>query len=195
MTTPPPHPIDVSGLITAEYQYIAQTAAEAHADRARISSFYLIAVGSLVAALLGTQAFNGVQFTKLTTLLLCVLFSLLTFLGTSTVLQLGRLRVAWRDSMLAMNRIKELAIQHAPELNDVYLWKTGSLPKLDKKNSISFLQAIEVSAISGLMLGTAIFFFLLSFQQVASLWHLGVACICGVAMFFVELKLYKWCLN
>ena len=191
MTTPSEHPFDATGLLAAEYEYIAQTAAESHADRARISSFYLIAVGSLVAALFGTQIFEGEKFTPLTTILLSVLFSLLTFLGTSTVIQLGRLRVAWRDSMLAMNKVKEFAIKHMPELEDAYLWKSEYLPPLDKKNSISYFQAIEVSVISGLMLGAAIFFFLLTVWATGGVWHWVITIPMGIIMVFVELELYK----
>jgi hypothetical protein len=191
METPPTPPIDVNGLLTAEFEYISQTASEAHADRARISSFYLIAVGSLVAALLGTQVFVGGQLTKLTTILLSVLFSLLTFLGTSTVIQLGRLRVAWHESMLAMNQIKEYAIKHHPEIDEAFLWKTKSLPELYKRKSISFFQATEVSVISGLMLGAAIFFLLYTFEPSMYIAYLVIAAAFGIAMFFVELRLYK----
>jgi hypothetical protein len=191
MTTPSQSPIDVGGLLTAEFEYIVQTAAEAHSDRARISSFYLIAVGSLVAALFGTQLFDRVSFEPLTTILLSVLFSLLTFLGTSTVIQLGRLRVAWYKSMLAMNHIKEFAIKCNPELKEAYLWKTDSLPDLDKKDSISFFQAIEVSVISAIMLSAAILFFLLSIQPTLEYWHWLVAAPFGIAMCFVELTLYQ----
>ena len=52
-------PIELDELLAAEYNYIAQTAAQAFEDRARISSFYLIAVGSLIAALFGTQLFEN----------------------------------------------------------------------------------------------------------------------------------------
>ena len=47
-------PVELDELLAAEYDYIAQTANQANEDRARVSSFYLIAVGSLVAALFGT---------------------------------------------------------------------------------------------------------------------------------------------
>ena len=42
-------PIATDQFLTEEYEYIAQTAAQANEDRARVSSFYLIAVGSLIA--------------------------------------------------------------------------------------------------------------------------------------------------
>ena len=51
-------PIELDELLAAEYNYIAQTANQANEDRARVSSFYLIAVVSLLAALFGTQLFT-----------------------------------------------------------------------------------------------------------------------------------------
>jgi hypothetical protein len=50
--------VELDELLASEYDYIAQTANQANEDRARVSSFYLIAVGSLLAALFGTQFFT-----------------------------------------------------------------------------------------------------------------------------------------
>ena len=45
-------------LLQTEFDYIARTAFQANEDRARVSSFYLVAVGSMVAALFSTQFFD-----------------------------------------------------------------------------------------------------------------------------------------
>ena len=37
--------VELDELLAAEYSYIAQTANQANEDRARVSSFYLLAVG------------------------------------------------------------------------------------------------------------------------------------------------------
>src|SRR5512147_576021 len=100
-------PVELDELIASELDYIAQTAIQAHEDRARVSSFYLIAVGSLVAAMFGTQFFGPKFFSKTVDLMFSGLFILLTLLGTSTVMQLARLRAAWHESMLAMNQLKD----------------------------------------------------------------------------------------
>ena len=96
-------PVELDELLAAEFNYIAQTATQAFEDRARISSFYLIAVGSLIAALFGTQLFDPDQFTQSVKFMFSGLFLLLTLLGTSTVMQLAQLRSAWYESMKAMN--------------------------------------------------------------------------------------------
>lgn len=184
-------PVELDELIASELDYIAQTAAQANEDRARVSSFYLIAVGSLVAALFGTQLFDDGKFTQPVKFMFSGLFILLTLLGTSTVLQLGRLRAAWYESMLAMNQIKDFAMEQNPELVKAFRWTTKTLPAKYKKNSVSYFQALEVSLISGLMFGTSVFFFILAIVPTAGLLHWVAAVFAGIAMIFVQLAIYK----
>jgi hypothetical protein len=99
-----PLPIEFDELLAAEFDYIAQTAIQANEDRARVSSFYLIAVGSLLAALFSTQFFDPTSPSQTVNLMFSGLFALLMLLGASTVMQLARLRAAWHESALAMNQ-------------------------------------------------------------------------------------------
>ena len=147
--TPPP--IELDELLAAEFEYIAQTATQANEDRARVSSFYLIAVGSLVAALFSTQLFDLDKFTQTVKFMFGGIFILLTLLGISTIMQLARLRTAWYESMLAMNQIKDFAMQQNPELTRAFRWTSQTLPPKYKKNSVSYYQALEVALIGGLM--------------------------------------------
>ena len=185
-------PVELDELIASELDYIAQTASQANEDRARVSSFYLIAVGSLIAALFGTQLFDAEKFTQPVKFMFSGLFILLTLLGTSTVLQLGRLRAAWYESMLAMNQIKDFAMVQNPELVKAFRWTTSTLPPKYKKNSVSYFQAFEVSLISGLMFGTSVFFFILAIVPTAGLLHWVIAVPAGIFTIFVQLAVYKW---
>ena len=74
-------PIATDQFLTEEYEYIAQTAAQANEDRARVSSFYLIAVGSLIAAIFGTQFFDADFFTRGVKFIFSGIFLLLTLMG------------------------------------------------------------------------------------------------------------------
>ena len=47
-------------LLETEFDYIARTAFQANEDRAHVSSFYLVAVGPMVAALFSTQFFDKI---------------------------------------------------------------------------------------------------------------------------------------
>lgn len=183
-------PVELDELLAAEYNYIAQTANQANEDRARVSSFYLIAVGSLVAALFGTQLFDAERFTQAVKIIFSGLFVLLTVLGTFTVMQLARLRSAWYESMLAMNQLKDFAMSQSPELIKAFRWKSTTLPSKYKAGSVSYYQAIEVAMIGGLTFGAAVFFLQQAFYTVSPLtW--GIAIVFGVLTIFLQLVIYK----
>jgi hypothetical protein len=190
MSADNPIPVDFDELLAAEFDYIAQTAIQAHEDRARVSSFYLIAVGSLVAALFGTQFFDPNFFTPTASLMFSGLFFLLTMLGTSTVVQLARLRAAWYESMLAMNQLKDYMVSENEALARAFRWKSSTLPPKYKTNSVSYFQAIEVALISGLMLGAATFFLQEAFPPVRTLNWI-IAALLGALTIYFQLLLYK----
>jgi len=183
-------PVELDELLAAEFSYIAQTATQAFEDRARVSSFYLIAVGSLVAALFSTQLFDPDQFTKTIKLMFSGLFLLLTVLGTSTVMQLAQLRSAWYESMKAMNQIKDFAMQQNPELTAAFRWKTSTLPAKYKTGSVSFYQTLEVAMIGGLMFGASVFFFQQAFFKVGAItW---IVCLVSVLIATAtQMAIYK----
>lgn len=183
-------PVELDELLAAEYSYIAQTANQANEDRARVSSFYLLAVGSLLAGLFGTQFYDSGNLTVTVKLMFSGLFVMLTLLGASTVMQLARLRSAWYESMLAMNQIKDFAMSQSPELTQAFRWRTSTLPEKFKPRSVSFYQAIQVAMISGLMFGAAIFFLQQAIFFVSPLTWV-VSGIFGLLAIYVQLVLYR----
>ena len=183
-------PVEFDELLAAEFNYIAQTAIQANEDRARVSSFYLIAVGSAVAALLGTQLLDINSPSRTVNLIFSGLFALLTLLGTSTVMQLARLRSAWYESALAMNQLKDYMITQNTTLNQAFRWKTSTLPSIRKKDSISYYQALEVALISGLMLGAAAFFLQRAFLPIGFL-HWVLSGVIAIATIYLQLALYR----
>lgn len=194
MSNVPPQPTELDELLAAEFDYIAQTAAQANEDRARVSSFYLIAVGSLVAALFGTQVFEPELFNFSVKIMFAGLFGLLTLLGISTVMQLARLRAAWYESMMAMNQMKDFAMAQRPELAGAFRWKTSTLPSKYKPASVSYYQAVEVSLIGGLMFAAGVFFLqlaLLPEGAPVSVLHWIISIVSGIAMIFIHLQVYK----
>jgi hypothetical protein len=185
-----PLPVEFDELLAAEFYYIAQTAIQANEDRARISSFYLIAVGSAVAALLGTQLFDINSPLQTVNLIFSGLFALLTLLGSSTMMQLARLRAAWYESALAMNQMKDYMMTQNITLNQAFRWKTSTLPSKYKKDSISYYQAVEVAVISSLMFGAAVYFLQRAFLQIGFL-HFLLSALVAVAALFVQLFIYQ----
>jgi hypothetical protein len=185
-----PAPVELDELLAAEYQYIAQTANQANEDRARVSSFYLIAVGSLFAGLFGTQFFDTNSPSQTVSIMFGGLFVLLTLLGVSTIMQLARLRAAWHESMLAMNQLKDFMISQNSDLSQAFRWKTSTLPSKYKMNSVSYYQAVEVALIGGLMFGAGIFFLQQAFFEVNTL-HWVISIITGALTVLLQLQIYK----
>jgi hypothetical protein len=190
MATDEPLPVEFDELLAAEFNYIAQTAIQANEDRARVSSFYLIAVGSLVAAMFGAQYIDSTFLSIDVNVLFSGLFVLLTLMGTSTIMQLARLRSAWYESALAMNQLKDYMMGQNQTLIQAFRWTTSTLPSKHKKDSISYYQAIEVALISGLMFGAAIFFLEQATLSLGSL-SLIPAAVLGIASVFVQLYIYQ----
>lgn len=162
-------------ILRAEFDYIAQTVFQSNEDRSRVTSFYFVSVGSLVAAILSTQfameKLKGVSFAFF------LLFAALTILGALTIAQLARLRAAWHESLEAMNKIKDFYIQNNNEIEPAFKWRVKSIPLTDKPYSIANLIAIEVALLSALTTAAAIYFFLSSFWMVNWLgWLIVIAC-------------------
>lgn len=182
--------LDSKEILTAEFEYIASTATQANEDRARVSSFYLVAVGSLLAALFSTQFLDETANVKGTSLLFSGLFLVLTLLGISTVIQLARLRAAWYESMVALNQIKEYVISKERDLQKAFRWRSSTLPALHKPNSISYYQTLEVALLSGSTFGATTFFLQKAFFQVTALTWM-VSGIMGALIFVLQLFIYK----
>src|SRR5512135_2559792 len=102
-------------ILNAEFSYIVQTAFQANEDRARVTSFYLVSVGSFIAAILGTQLLADPK--PVVYWSFSALFLFLAVLAVMTILQLVRLRRAWYESILAMNQIKDFYTQNITRLD------------------------------------------------------------------------------
>lgn len=184
---------DEEGLLKAELEYITQTAFQANEDRARVSSFYLVAVGSLVAAVFSTQFVDRNIDPRLIAGIFCVLFLVLTALGTLTTLQLARLRAAWYDSALAMNQLKDYWLRHSKDstLKQAFHWDTGTLPRKYKLNSVSYYQMLEVALLSGLTFGAAAYFFQQAVGYVCPTCNWANTISSGLLALIMQLILYK----
>lgn len=184
---PEPKTLDPGPLLQSEYAYISQTAFQANEDRARVTTFYLVNLGGLVAALVSSQLSSSLQ--PEVELLFGILFLILSISGVLTILQLVRLRIAWREAARAMNKIKAYYASHLPglKLEQAFGWNTHSLPAAFKVGSISFLLAVQVSILSAISLAAAVYYFGLLFHY--ALWILAPGL--GVLYFAVQMWLYR----
>jgi hypothetical protein len=158
--------LNVEDILRVEYEYIGHTAFQANEDRARVSSFYFVAVGSVVAAILGTQF--AADSLKTVAIPFAFLFLVMTGLGALTMAQLARLRAAWHESAQAMNQMKDFYLKNNPEIEPAFKWRDSTIPPTDKPHSIANLIAVEVGLLSSLTSAAAVYFLLLAFGEV--LW-------------------------
>lgn len=178
-------------ILVAEFEYIAQTAFQANEDRARVATFYLVTLGTLVAAILTTQT-ESLQ-DRYVYWAFAILFGVLTLASVLTLLQLARLRQAWFDSASAMNQIKGFYIERISQmqLQEAFRWRMGTLPDKFKPWSISSLLSVQVALLGGVTLGAAIVFAGLSYD--CWLWGYGIAA--GVVASVLQIVLYWWLLR
>lgn len=179
-------------VLAGEFNYIANSAFQANEDRSKAASFFIVSVGSLVAAMFGAQQLSKVEEIPVTLyLVLAFLFFGLTFLGGLTIAQLARLRAAWHESAQAMDQIKTYLIEKFPdlELKKAFRWRAETLPPLYKTNSISYYTAIEVALLSGCTFGTGVFFFQYGIQRISFLWPFSIGF--GIFALAAQLFLYK----
>jgi hypothetical protein len=179
--------LNVEDILGAEYEYIGQTAFQANEDRARVSSFYFISVGSLVAAILGTQF--AADNLKSVAIPFAILFGVMTGLGALTLAQLARLRAAWHESVEAMNQVKDFYLGHYPEIEPAFKWRGSSIPPTDKPYSIANLIALEVRLLASLTSAAVAYFLLLAFGEMVWGWLLIASAFLGG--YFFLWRFYK----
>jgi MFS family permease len=184
---PPPLPEE---FLAAEFEYIANSAFQANEDRSKAASFFLVSVGSLVAAIFGAQLLQGTPNQLLIVYRsIAGIFFVLTLLGALTVAQLARLRLAWYGAAEAMNKMKDFYMARNKNLADAFLWKTGSLPPQFKMDSISFYITLEVALLSALTFGAFVYFSILSVNLLGGIWPISIGA--GLVAFVALLFLYK----
>lgn len=181
-------PSVIPEILGDEFEYIAGTAAQANEDRGKVTSFYIVSVGSVVAAILGVPEISNMQAIQANAAF-AILFVLLSAIGVLTLLQLIRLRQAWFDSAKAMGQIKEYCIKYFPEANleEAFRWRTRTLPRPFKPWSIHFFQALQVELLVGLMVGAAIFF--LGRARGAEWWNPAI--LGGLGFVVLQMILYR----
>ena len=172
-------------ILTAEFAYTVQSAFQANEDRARVTSFYLVSVGSFIAAILSTQLFANSQPAVYWGF--AGLFLFLAALALTTILQLIRLRKSWYESVQAMNQIKEYYVRHLPDLDAAFRWRNSTIPPRHRANSLSFYLVLEVGLFGAASFGAAYFFGLMALGVVS--W--GPAVALGAVFFGFEIWLYR----
>jgi hypothetical protein len=179
-------------ILIAEFEYIATTATQANEDRSKVASFYLVSFGSFIAALLTTQLGDGQQYpVELLEWGFAVLFLVLAALGLLTIIQLARLRMAWLESVLAMNQIKEYYISRFEviKLSRAFRFNDKAMPKPFKVNSVAFVMILEVAILAGFAAGAAVIYLFQATGQ--QNWSWGWPTAIGFGFSVLQIVLYR----
>lgn len=187
--------LDPANLIAEEFEYIARSAFQANEDRAKVTTLYLLTVGSFLAAMFSLRAdsFGGqggyVAFAGI--------FIILSIYAALTLLQLIRLRQAWYDSAQAMNQIIEYFIAQAaaPSLVEAFAWTQKTLPPKFKPWSISFLLALQVILLGAASLGGAVVFLSLALAGDMRTWMWLIAVFVALIYAADMIAVYWWVLR
>ncbi|MBT3188749.1 MAG: hypothetical protein HN736_01765 [Anaerolineae bacterium] len=180
---------EVEEVVAEEYQYVAQTAFQAQEDRARVTTFYLVSVGSLFGAFFGTT-----PTTEQTTLWAFTgLFLFLSYFGIITLRQLIQLRLAWFESARAMNQIKDFLITQNKELDKAFRWQTKTLPALYKPKSVAYYLAQQVAMLGAVTFSAMTFYAGLAITENLETNPLLIAgaVIGGLLFLKFQMKLYR----
>ena len=196
----------VEEIVAAEYEYIAQTAFQAQEDRARVTTFYLVSIGSLFGAFFGTKL--DAKTATLTYVAFAGLFLFLSYFGLITLKQLIRLRKAWFESAKTMNQIKDFLITQNKDLEKAFRWKSATLPNMYKPTSVAYLLAQQVAMLGAITSGAMIFYTSLALSTKADISqstdkvaliinpYFFVASIFGGFLFYLyQMNVYKKELN
>jgi hypothetical protein len=120
-------------------------------DRHTMINYYLLVTGVVVT---GVVAARG-KDTDLPKVTASILLWLLCLVGWFYFLTLIRLRQAWHDSVLAMNRIKQFYIEHArgidaATLRGAFRWRPESVPPPDRASTVYFYSAMLIGFLSSI---------------------------------------------
>ena len=162
--------LKADSILAAEFEYIAQSAFHTNEDRAKVSTFFVLTVGSFLAAMLGLGT-DSLQ-TQFIYLAFAILFVILSLIAALMLLQLVRLRQAWYDSAPAMNQIKSYYVQNLDELplDAAFRWRQNTLPVKFKPWSVSFLMALQVTILGGATVGATMVFAGLALLSNTNAW-------------------------
>jgi len=145
-------------LLGMEFEYARITASEAMNDRHTLVNFYLLLTGvvvSAVAALLSSESPLDPLADALPFVGMALLWAL-CIIGWLYLLQIIRLRQAWRGSAATMNQIKAFYIANvarftAGEFKKAFRWQIETLPPAGKLWTINFFSATLIALLNSLV--------------------------------------------
>jgi len=142
-------------ILKMEFEYARTTAEQAQDDRMAILNLYILLAGGVGSIIIGLAQASGADLPRG---VYVIVFGLLAVTGFFVLMKLVRLRQAWYDSALTMNRIKDFYIEKFPDLAPAFRWRTTTIPPQGKIGTITFNLALLVAIIDSTALAVAMYF-------------------------------------
>jgi hypothetical protein len=170
--------LDLNQILIAEFEYAKETSTQSNEDRTKVYNLLIANALTIIAAVALPD--SKIQQSNL---IFLTLFSGLFIFGLISLVQLARIRTAWIDSVRSMNQIKDFYINEHPELEKAFRWRMHTIPSANKRWTVAFTTAINVSLINSVSFGAALYFFTLNTDVIL----LSVAAIVALI-----LQLFLW---
>ena len=180
--------LDPDEILRAEFRYASETSLQANSDRAQVVNLFLILVGGVGSIALALSQLAPGEGVQLPPAVYAVVFFIVGLLGLFTIFKLIRLRQAWHDSVLTMNRIKDFYLAHYPELAPAFRWRTDTISRPELVGTITFNLSVLVALIDSAAVGGGMFFLNL-------LYPIPFAIGASAAFFALQAWLYFWLLK
>lgn len=95
------------------------------------------------------------------------------------------------ESARAMNQIKDFYADRL-DLAPAFRWRTTTLPKAGKKDSLAFMLALTIMVVDAFAFMLALSFFGLAINETGGLWAgMGVGVVAAVLAVIWQLRLYQ----
>ena len=188
--------LKIENMLLEEFNYASVTAYQAMEDRARISSFYYILLGVLASGLAAVYQFSGGTH-KVPQSLIAMLLLIGGLISICFFVTIIRLRQAYKESLLAMNVIKEFYIdqfkQQMPAIEQAFRWRLMTMPEGERPGSVTFMIASLNALIGSLCFaGTAYF---ITEQLQFGIWAFVVTGAAFIISAFVHIYYYRFSLS
>ncbi len=131
-------------ILEQEFAYAREATLQAQRDRTTTVTVFLFLALGICALALATPQMTILRGPDAAAGILVLLFSFLALVGVFAVMRLVRLRQAWHDGVLVMDRIKDHYRTRRPELQDVFLWRTENVPPPGRVFSTTFILSLLV---------------------------------------------------
>lgn len=170
--------LNPNDILMAEFNYAKETAIQANSDRIRFFEIFTANLITIVASVM--LPYLNLQIDSK---IFSVIFIALFAFGIITNAIILKTRIAWFNSLKAMNKIKDFYVENNKDLIKAFEWSSNSIPRINKPWGISFIQMSCIVILNSISL-TLGFYFLFSLGFV-------LLSLVGLASFVGQIYLWR----